>query len=146
VAKVLKGGGVQAPTSINVIRSTEQLPIALLDRFAKAKVGEVIIYPAGTAIVMGEIRSTDLAPTSLADATPLIEHYLANRDRTVAARNELERLRSAAVVAYQGEFAELVQGDPAKASSPVANGPAVVGAAPADEPKDAMARGIRGLK
>ncbi|HZH06174.1 MAG TPA: EpsD family peptidyl-prolyl cis-trans isomerase [Lautropia sp.] len=146
VAKVLKAGGIPTPTTINVVRSAEQLPIALVDRFARTKVGEVIIYPAGNAIVAAEIRSIEEAPLSLPDATPLIENFLLNRDRTAAARSELERLRAAAQVAYKGEFADLAQAEPSMTTNPVGDAPAVIGAAPPAEARDAMTRGIRGLK
>jgi EpsD family peptidyl-prolyl cis-trans isomerase len=88
----------------------EELPLAWLPRLARMKPGEIAVFlrpayagtPGGASVV--RLEHADEAPLDEAQATPLIERFLAGRRRLEVAAAEVRRLREAAHVEYTGQL------------------------------------------
>lgn len=110
VAAMLRKAGLKFSDS-QQIRSAEQLPLEVLPRFHALKAGQVLSLAADDGVLYVELIDARPEPLDEASAKPLIERFLANKERGDVARTELARLKSAAKVQYMGQFA--------KADSPV---------------------------
>jgi len=110
VAETLRRANVKFGES-QQLRSAEQLPLEVLPRFHALKPGQVMNIAADDGVLYVELIDARPEPLDEASARPLIERFLANKERGDVARTELARLKSAAKVQYMGQFA--------KADSPV---------------------------
>jgi EpsD family peptidyl-prolyl cis-trans isomerase len=88
----------------NSQQPAEQLPLAFLPQLARMKPGEIAVFatPPGAAVV--QLVQAEPAPLSEAQAAPLIEQFLAARNRLENAAAEVKRLRELATIEYLGEF------------------------------------------
>jgi EpsD family peptidyl-prolyl cis-trans isomerase len=136
-ADLLRRRGIDVAVATNVARGSESIPLEILPKFARLKVGDMAIFPNGQQIVIAEIRAMQDAPLDEKQAGPAIEQFVVNRRRTEAVQSEVKRLREAAKVAYVGEFnaGGSVSSDAPKPAAP----------AKATE-KGAIEKGIGGLK
>jgi len=82
----------------------EQVPLGHLTQLAGMKEGEIAVFaaPAGASVV--QLVQAENAPLTEAQATPLIEQFLAGRKRLELAAAEVRRLREIATIEYAGEF------------------------------------------
>jgi hypothetical protein len=78
----------------------EQLPLAHLPRLARMSAGENAVFEATEV----QLLEAEAAPLSEAQATTLIEQFLAGRKRLELAAAEVRRLREVATIEYAGEF------------------------------------------
>jgi hypothetical protein len=78
----------------------EQLPLAHLPQLASMRAGE----SATLDTVEVQLMTAENAPLSEAQASPVIERFLAGRKRLELAAAEVRRLREMATIEYAGEF------------------------------------------
>lgn len=95
-------------SSVALTQPAEELPLAYVPRLARMKDGEIAVFArpayagsAGGASVIQLEHAAD-APFSEAQAQPVIERFLAARQRAQAAAAEVRRLRAAARIEYVG--------------------------------------------
>ena len=84
----------------------ERVPLAHLPRLARLAAGESVVFDApseGGTLEVQVVQAED-APLSEAQATALIEQFLAGRKRLALASAEVRRLREVATIEYAGEF------------------------------------------
>ena len=112
----LKQQGIQVARS-TLHRPAEQLPLALLPKFAAMKVGEVSLLQDGAHLLLVQLLDAQLQPLGETAAAPLIEQYLRQQQLTQGASKELERLRTGAKIEYLGAFADT---PPAATAKPAA--------------------------
>lgn len=94
--------------AVTLTQPAEELPLAWLPRLARMKPGEIAVFArpayagaAGGASVIRLEEAQD-APLDEAQATPLIERFLAGRRRLDATAAEVQRLRGKARIEYVG--------------------------------------------
>lgn len=132
--------------------SAENLPLALLDRFAAMKDGQTVLLPMpGGARLLTLVQSRS-APVTEEQARPAIEQFLMVDRRRKAVEEDLRTIRAAAHVEYVGNFASAASA-PAGAASAVAAVPAVTdstapppAASAAAMDADSLSKGLSGLK
>ncbi len=132
--------------------SAENLPLALLDRFAAMKDGQTVLLPMpGGARLLTLVQSRN-APVTEEQARPAIEQFLMVDRRRKAVEEDLRTIRASAHVEYVGSFASAASAAAGAASAPAAV-PAV--ADPAAPPPaasaaamdaDSLSKGLSGLK
>jgi EpsD family peptidyl-prolyl cis-trans isomerase len=103
--KLLREHGVAASVTTNIARATEHLPPGAAAQFDKLKIGDVVIYPAQSALIVAQLRALRPEPVEEEQALLYIEQLLHSRKRGDAVRAEVQRLRESAKVVYTGEFA-----------------------------------------
>lgn len=121
-ADALRAEGVRYSGS-HAVKPAEQLPMALVDRFAKMKDGDSAILSEGPAMRVVFIAASRIDPVSFERASPAIEQYLVTLAKRRAIDDNLKALRTAAKISYQGKFAG---GPPADAGGPAPALPALV--------------------
>jgi EpsD family peptidyl-prolyl cis-trans isomerase len=123
-ADALKAEGLRYSGS-HAVKPAEQLPMGLVDRFAKMKDGEAAILAEAPAMRVVFIAASRLEPVSYERAAPAIEQYLATLAKRRSIDDNLKALRTAAQITYQGKFA----GGPGPAAA-AASAPALPPMAP----------------
>lgn len=95
-------------SSVALTQPAEELPLAYVPRLARMKDGEIAVFArpayagsAGGASVI-QLEHAEDAPFSETQAQPVIERFLAARQRVEAAAAEVRRLRAAARIEYVG--------------------------------------------
>lgn len=95
-------------STVALTQPAEELPLAYLPRLARMADGEIAVLArpayagsAGGASVI-QLEHAEDAPLSQAQAQPVIERFLAARQRGEAAAAEVRRLRAAARIEYVG--------------------------------------------
>ncbi|MGM9487198.1 EpsD family peptidyl-prolyl cis-trans isomerase [Ideonella sp. YS5] len=111
-ADALKAEGLRYSGS-HAVKPAEQLPMGLVERFAKMKDGEAAILADAPAMRVVFVAASRTEPVSYERAAPAIEQYLATLARRRAIDDNLKALRTAAQITYQGKFA----GGPASAAA-----------------------------
>jgi EpsD family peptidyl-prolyl cis-trans isomerase len=112
------------------VRPAEQLPLNMLDTFAKMKDGQAMLMPAPAGAQVIVLSSSKAEPVDEARAKPAIEAYLLNDARRKLIDADMKAMRAAAKIEYLGKFAEGAASAPA-AAEVAAPAPAVVTPAPA---------------
>ncbi len=123
----LKANGIRFNGN-QAVRAAEQLPLNLLDAFAKMKDGQTLMVPTPNgAQVMGLAGSRN-APIDEATARPAIEQYLLNERKRKVLDENMKSLRASAQIEYVGKFAEAAASGPATggASAPSAGASATI--------------------
>lgn len=135
----LKAAGIEAGGSV-VIKPAEQIPLDVLPKLAGAREGQPLLIENGGRSSILTVLATKADPVDQAKATPAIENFIANRQKSEAVRQAMKQLREKAKIEYVGEFANTQP--PAPVDKAVA-----APAAPAEAKKDdAINKGIAGLK
>ena len=106
------------------VRSAEQLPLNMLDAFAKMKDGQAMLLPAPNGAQVVILAGSRMAPVTADQARPAIEQFLLNERKRQIVEKDRKDMRAAAKIEYVGKFAE------GAASAPVATA-LVAPAAPA---------------
>ena len=141
------------------VRAAEQLPLALLDRFAAMKDGERTLNPTPRGAQVIVLVGAREQAVDEQRATPAIEQFLLNERKRKVVEDDLKALRAAAKIEYVGEYANAAKAASAPGEPlpvvPVMEAPA--SAAPADFDAAASAsasapstksieKGIKGFK
>ena len=127
------------------VRPAEQLPLNMLDTFAKMKDGQAMLLPSANGAQVIVLAGSKSEPVDEARAKPAIEQFLLNDAKRKLIDSDLQAMRAAAKVQYVGKFAE---GAAAAASAAKATEDAAAAAAkpPAEGlAADAINKGL-GLK
>ena len=121
------------------VRPAEQLPLNLLDTFAKLIDGQAVLLPSATGAQVVLVAGTRSEPVDEVRAKPAIEQFLSNEAKRKLVESDIKALRAAAKIEYEGKFAPV----PADAAS-AAPAPAAVPAsasAPVSPPPSAASEG-----
>lgn len=145
IANGLKASGVEVAGGVSV-KPAEQLALDLLPKLAQAKEGQPqVLESAGRGAII-TVLASKAEPIDEAKATPVIEAFLVNKQKSELAREAMKQLRAKAKIEYVGEFADAkpaASQPAAPVEKPVA-APAVKPAATANEA--AINKGVAGLK
>lgn len=126
------------------IRAAEKLPLELLPKLAELKDGQALLVERPQGILVMRIAASQPAAVDEAAATPRIQQFLANERAQKATNAEIQRLRAAAKIEYQGEFASLAAA-PAPATAPESGKASVPNGEPAPT-VPGLEKGAAGLK
>ncbi len=121
------------------VRPAEQLPLNMLDTFAKMKDGQTMLVPSANGAQVVVLTGSRAEPVDEARARPAIEQFLLNDAKRKIVESNLKAMRSAAKIQYVGKFAD---GAPAVAAAAPAP-PAATASGGLDA--DAISKGM-GLK
>ena len=99
-AKEFRFNGNQA------VRAAEQLPLNMLDAFAKMKDGQSMMVPTPTGAQVIVLAGSRQAPVDEAAAKPAIEQFLLNERKRKLIDENMKAMRAAAKIEYVGKFAE----------------------------------------
>ena len=121
------------------VRPAEQLPLNMLDTFAKMKDGQAMLLPTANGAQVIVLVSSKSEPVDEARAKPAIEQFLLNDAKRKLIDSDIKAMRAAARVEYVGKFAEGAASAAAAAPTPA---PA---AAASGLDADAISKGL-GLK
>ena len=114
------------------VRPAEQLPLNMLDTFAKMKDGQAMLFPSATGAQVVVLAGSKSEPVDEARAKPAIEQFLANDAKRKVIEGDVKAMRAAARLEYVGNFA-------AGAASAVVAAPAAPAPTPAAGGLDAEA-------
>lgn len=104
LAAALRAEGLRFSTG-QLVRAAEQLPMALVEPFARLNEGEAAVVAEGPPTQVYFIEGAKLEPLSHERAAPAIEQYLATQARRRTIEDNLKALRTAAQIRYHGKFA-----------------------------------------
>ncbi len=111
------------------VRPAEQLPLNMLDTFAKMSDGQALLIPSASGAQVIVLAGSRAEAVDEARARPAIEQYLLNDAKRKLVEADIKAMRSAAKIEYTGKFAE------SAASAPIApSQPAAAAQAPASAP------------
>lgn len=125
-ANNIRFGGNQA------VRPAEQLPLTMLDTFAKLKDGQAILIPTPNGAQVVVLAGSRSEPVDEARATPAIEQFLWNDAKRKLLEANMKTLRGEAKIQYVGKFSAPASGAATGAAptSLIASEPAVGTPAP----------------
>jgi EpsD family peptidyl-prolyl cis-trans isomerase len=110
------------------VRAAEQLPLNMLEAFAKLQDGQAMVLPNPAGLQVVFLAGSRSQPVTLEQAKPAIEQFLLNDRKRKLIADDLKAMRTAAKIEYIGKFAE---GAPGAASAPAAGASAAALEAPA---------------
>ena len=100
------------PFNVNSsVKAAEQLPSDLLKKLQVMKDGEVLILPAPDALHILNISASQTVPITRIKATPIIEQYFMNQNKTSLAKKEMTALNEKAKIEFIGTFADMKKAD-----------------------------------
>ena len=88
------------------VRPAEQLPLNMLDTFAKMKDGQAMLVPSTNGAQVIVLAGSKSEPVDVARAKPAIEQFLLNDAKRKLIESDVKNMRAAAKVEYVGKFAE----------------------------------------
>jgi EpsD family peptidyl-prolyl cis-trans isomerase len=94
-------------TANSNVRAAEQLPLEMLKKLQSLKDGDLMMVPTGRALNVLHLAASQLTPISRENATPYIEQYFLNQNKSKLAKKEMEALNSKAKIEYVGAFADM---------------------------------------
>lgn len=110
-------------TANSNVRAAEQLPLELLKKMQALKVGDVVLVPTERSLNIVHLAASQSAPIARDKATPIIEQYFMNQNKTNLAKKEMADLNAKAKVEFVGAFADMKKAEltaPITAAKPVA--------------------------
>ncbi|MEO8124306.1 MAG: EpsD family peptidyl-prolyl cis-trans isomerase [Burkholderiales bacterium] len=119
------------------VRAAEQLPLNMLDAFAKMKDGQAILAPTAPGAQVIVLAGARAEPVDEVRAKPAIEQFLWNDAKRKLLEADMKAMRAAAKIEYVGKFAEAAASAPGAASAPAAAAPPPAASAAAGEAKPA---------
>jgi EpsD family peptidyl-prolyl cis-trans isomerase len=122
-AESLKAKGMRFSAN-QAVRPAEQLPLNMLDGFAKMKDGQAVLTPTATGAQVIVLSGSRSEPVDEARAKPAIEQFLLNDAKRKVIEADMKAMRAAAKVEYVGKFAEGAASAPAAAAPDAAATPA----------------------
>lgn len=111
------------------VRTAEQLPLNLLDTFAKLNDGQAVLLPSAAGAQVVLLAGSRSEPVDEARAKPAIEQFLLNDAKRKLVEADIKALRAAAKIEYEGKFAP-TPSDAASAAAAPAAAPAPVSVPP----------------
>ncbi len=137
----LKAQGIAFSASAGA-KAAEQLPMELLPRFSQMQDGQIALVRQPQGLTVVHLAGSVARPIDETKARPLIEQFLVNQRKSVLAKDELQRLRGVAEIAYLGSFSPAAEAG--RSGEPDTR---IVAATPRTQAdSDALARGVAGLK
>ena len=103
------------------VRTAEQLPLELLKKIQPLKDGELMAVPAERTLNIIHLAASQSAPISRDKATPIIEQYFLNQNKTNLAKKEMLALNTKAQIEFIGAFADMKKSESAPAANNVSN-------------------------
>lgn len=150
----LAGQGADPEVRMTTLPS-DQVPPELRERLQSLEPGQAVLLRQGDQVFLNYLVEATPMPVSFDRARPAIERGLSEQRRRERVREEIDRLRASAQIAYLGDLAEGEKAAPA-ASPDVQAGPggsregagiaASEGDKAADADDDGVAAGLRGLQ
>ena len=136
------------PFSANsAVKEAETLPSDMLKKLQVLKDGEVLILPTEGALHIIHLAASETMPISRIKATPIIEQYFMNQNKTNLAKKEMTALNEKAKIEFEGTFADMKKADlinPRSITSNEAAAPAsdlkADGAKPVDSATDKISK------
>ena len=119
------------------VRPAEQLPLNLLDTFAKLNDGQAVLMPSANGAQVVLLAGSRSEPVDEARAKPAIEQFLSNDAKRKLVETDIKALRAAAKIEYEGKFAP----PPAGAASATPATAAAPATAPVAPPPPAASEG-----
>lgn len=116
IVKWIKNNNYVFTVNSNV-KAAEQLPSDLLKKLQVLKDGEVLQVPTGNTLNVIQIAASQIVPITRAKATPIIEQYFLNLNRTSLAKKEMIALNEKAKIEFSGSFSDMKKSDLAKPES-----------------------------
>ena len=92
--------------SNQVVKASEQLPFANLDKFQKLNEGEAIINPTPVGLQVLLLVSSEMKPVEETQVRDVISLFLLNERKNKIIANDMSALRSSAKIDYIGDFSE----------------------------------------
>ena len=110
------------PFSANAaVKEAETLPSDMLKKLQVLKDGEILILPTEGALHIIHLAASQAAPISRIKATPIIEQYFMNQNKTNLAKKEMTALNEKAKIEFTGTFADMKKADLINPSSIASN-------------------------
>ena len=142
------------------VRPAEQLPLSMLEGFAKMKDGQAMLLPSATGAQVIVLAASKSEPVDEARAKPAIEQFLSNEAKRKLIEADVKAMRAASKIEYLGKWAAPAASGPdgavaAPVLAPATAAPAsstapATAAAPASSgaaaDADAISKGLSGLK
>ena len=113
LAKQLTAANVKFNTR-QISQPAENLPLTLVDRIGALSEGQSLTLPTPSGVNVVFVNSAKSQPVAFEQAKPAVEQFLLNERKRKTMTDEIKRLRGAAAISYQGQFAS----SPAAASAP----------------------------
>jgi EpsD family peptidyl-prolyl cis-trans isomerase len=113
IVKWIKNNNYVFTVNSNV-KAAEQLPTDLLKKLQVLKDGEVLQVPTGSTLNIIQIAASQTVPITRTKATPIIEQYFLNQNRTSLAKKEMIALNEKAKIEFSGAFSDMKKSDLAK--------------------------------
>ena len=126
------------------VRPAEQLPLNMLDSFAKMSDGQAALLPSATGAQVILLAGSRSEPVDEARAKPAIEQFLLNDAKRKLVESDIKALRAAAKIEYEGKFAS-GPSDAASAAPQTAEAPAPVTPSGTTAPAPELAASGSGL-
>ncbi|MEO7152131.1 MAG: EpsD family peptidyl-prolyl cis-trans isomerase [Burkholderiaceae bacterium] len=101
----LKGNSIRFAAN-QAVRAAEQLPLGMVDAFAKLKDGQAMLAPSPTGAQVIVLAGSRLEPVDEARARPAIEQYLLSDAKRKLVEADLKALRAAAKIEYTSRPAD----------------------------------------
>lgn len=134
------------PFSVNSnVKAAEQLPLDLLKKLQTLKDGDAVIIPTENSFNVVHLVASQSMPITRSKATPIIEQYFMNQNKTNLAKKEMTALNEKAKIEFIGTFADMKKADlinPNAITSANAAAPAADVKADAIKPADSAAQKI----
>ena len=142
------------------VRPAEQLPLSMLEGFAKMKDGQAMLLPSATGAQVIVLAASKSEPVDEARAKPAIEQFLSNEARRKLIEADVKAMRAASKIEYLGKWAAPAASGPDGAvaapvlapatAAPASSSAPATAAAPASSgagaDADAISKGLSGLK
>lgn len=100
------------PFSVNSnIKAAEQLPSDLLKKLQTLKDGDAVIISSENSFNIIHLVASQPMPIARSKATPIIEQYYMNQNKTNLAKKEMTALNEKAKIEFIGTFADMKKAD-----------------------------------
>jgi EpsD family peptidyl-prolyl cis-trans isomerase len=100
------------PFTVNSnVKAAEQLPLDLLKKLQVLKDGEILLVPTGSALNIIHLAASQSASITRIKATPIIEQYFLNQNKTSLAKKEMTALNDKAKIEFVGAFSDMKKSD-----------------------------------
>ena len=93
------------------VKEAETLPSDMLKKLQVLKDGEMLILPTEGALHIINLAASQTVPITRIKATPIIEQYFMNQNKTSLAKKEMTALNDKAKIEFVGTFADMKKAD-----------------------------------
>ncbi|MEY4750088.1 MAG: hypothetical protein RIQ60_2302 [Pseudomonadota bacterium] len=112
VSNLLKAAGLRS-ASRQITQGAENLPLGMIDQIATLQDGQSLASGSPQGFSVLTLVNSKPAPVSEDQAKPAIEQFLQNDRKRKVVDDTVKKLRSAAKISYEGQFAEAAAAAPA---------------------------------